>query len=184
MRKYDFSDFRVLVVDDNRHMRFIVREHLFAFGFRGVLEASDGGEALELLKEAPADIVISDWMMQPVDGITLTQTIRMSRDSANPCIPIVLFTGMTYEEKIAEARDAGVTEILAKPMSIEGLLSRLTRIVDHPRDFVRTRTYFGPDRRRRSDPFYRGPMRRAGDAERPTGAPPPRPTLGVRNRPH
>ena len=65
--------------------------------------------------------------------------------------------------RVLAARDAGASEILAKPLTIKGLLDRLIAAVDRPRPFVRATTYAGPDRRRRTDPAYDGPRRREGD---------------------
>ena len=66
-------------------------------------------------------------------------------------------------DKEAEARDAGVNEFMAKPLTARGVLERLALVIDHPRPFIRSDDYFGPDRRRRTDPRYDGPWRRAGD---------------------
>jgi hypothetical protein len=60
------------------------------------------------------------------------------------------------------ARDAGVTEFLVKPLSAKALYERILSVVLHPRPFVRTKNYFGPDRRRNSNPGYAGPERRRG----------------------
>ena len=62
-----------------------------------------------------------------------------------------------------EARDVGVNEFLSKPVTARGVLERIAQVVDNPRAFVRTPAYFGPDRRRRADPNYTGPKRRASD---------------------
>ena len=81
--------------------------------------------------------------------------------SPNPFVPIIMLTGHTHVDRVLQARDAGVTEFLAKPISINAILSRLVAIVDHPRPFVRTKSYFGPCRRRRDDHQYQGPERRS-----------------------
>jgi hypothetical protein len=60
------------------------------------------------------------------------------------------------------ARDAGVTEFLAKPISANALYQRVLNIVANPRPFIKTKTYFGPDRRRNVNPNYNGPERRKG----------------------
>ena len=57
----------------------------------------------------------------------------------------------------------GVNEVLSKPVTAKGVLDRISRVVENPRPFVRTAQYFGPDRRRRNDPEYKGPMRRTND---------------------
>ena len=61
-----------------------------------------------------------------------------------------------------QARDAGVTEFMAKPVSVKALCARINAIIDAPRPFIRANGYFGPDRRRRVLPFN-GPERRNDD---------------------
>jgi len=65
--------------------------------------------------------------------------------------------------RVVEARDAGVHEFLAKPLSAKGLYSRIRSIIERPRPFVRAGQYFGPDRRRRDNPSYMGGERRKAD---------------------
>ena len=74
-----------------------------------------------------------------------------------------MITGHSTERRVHEARDAGVNEFMAKPLTARGVLERLALVIDHPRPFIRSDDYFGPDRRRRTDPRYDGPWRRAGD---------------------
>jgi DNA-binding response OmpR family regulator len=85
--------------------------------------------------------------------------VRTDDDSPNMFLPIIMMTGHTERARIFSARDAGVTEFLAKPVTAKSLLMRLTNIIEHPRPFVRAKGYFGPDRRRRSEE-YAGPERR------------------------
>ena len=59
-----------------------------------------------------------------------------------------MLTGHAELALVTEARDMGVNEFLAKPVSAKALYARITAAVHHPRPFVRTRAYFGPDRRR------------------------------------
>jgi hypothetical protein len=68
---------------------------------------------------------------------------------------------------VIEARDAGVTEFLAKPVAAKSLYERILSVVLAPRPFIKTRDYFGPDRRRTTNTKYIGPERRKGaeDAE-------------------
>ncbi|MGY4503815.1 hypothetical protein ACVWYH_007772 [Bradyrhizobium sp. GM24.11] len=61
------------------------------------------------------------------------------------------------------ARCAGVTEFLAKPISAKGLYQRILNVVASPRPFIKTKTYFGPDRRRNTNSAYMGPERRVGE---------------------
>ena len=74
-----------------------------------------------------------------------------------------MITGHTERHRVEAARDAGVTEFLAKPITAAHLFSRIAEIVERPRAFVRCESYFGPDRRRRQIDDYAGPWRRAED---------------------
>ena len=162
MQSYDYSRLSVLVVDDSPHMRRLVRTVLLAIGctHERVHEAADGDSALNILRSHQVDVVFLDWMMRPTDGINLTRTIRAGGNVPNPYVPIIMLTGHTTRSSILAARDAGVTEYLAKPVTANGIVSRLQMIVEKPRPFVRTPSFFGPDRRRKDSSFYRGPERR------------------------
>ncbi|HVM98931.1 MAG TPA: response regulator [Caulobacteraceae bacterium] len=157
---------KILLVDDNHHMRVLLTEILRAIGVRNVFEANDGAEALQMLRNHPIDIVMTDLAMQPLDGIDFVRLLRNSQDSPNPMVPVIMITGHSTMRRVAEARDVGVTEFLSKPVTARGVIERISRVIDHPRPFVRTSEYFGPDRRRRDDAGYPGPYRRKTD--RPT----------------
>jgi CheY-like chemotaxis protein len=162
LMRIDFNRLRFVVIDDNAHMRRIVRTLLHSFGAREVHEAEDGATGLEAFTHNVPDIVIADWAMPIFDGIELTQMIRQPGANANPFVPIIMLTGHSEKKRIIAARDAGVTEFLAKPLSARALYQRIVNVVVNPRPFVRTKDYFGPDRRRNINPTYSGPERRKG----------------------
>jgi len=157
---------KILLVDDNLHMRLLLIEILRAIGVRQVYEAADGAAALQIMRTEAIDIVITDLAMQPIDGIGFVRLLRNSPDSPNPVAPVIMVTGHSTQRRVAEARDVGVTEFLSKPVTARGVIDRITRVVSNPRPFVRSNDYFGPDRRRRDDPAYQGPRRRLADAAR------------------
>ena len=158
-----FEMLRVLVVEDNHHMSSLIRTLLNSIGIREVHEAGNGAAALDVLREKRCDLILSDLAMKPMDGIEFTREVRMSPRSINPFIPIVLITGYTERCRVEAARDAGVTEFLAKPITAQSLFARLAEIVERPRAFVRCGAYFGPDRRRKQAENYAGPWRRHDD---------------------
>lgn len=158
--RYNFDRLTIMVVDDNRSMRRMVGDLLRSFGVGQVVELSDGSEALASLRETPTDIIVTDWMMNLLDGFDLVRRIRTSENAPNPTVPIIMLTGHTEDWRVASARDVGVTEFLAKPISAGSLAKRIVHCIDNPRMFVRSSDYFGPDRRRRDDPDYNGPDRR------------------------
>jgi two-component system, chemotaxis family, chemotaxis protein CheY len=154
---------KVLLVDDNHHMRVLLAEILRAIGVKNILEANDGAEGLQMMRANPIDIVMTDLSMQPLDGIDFVRLLRNSPDSPNQMAPVIMITGHSTQRRVNEARDAGVNEFLAKPLTARGVIERISQIVEHPRPFVRTQDYFGPDRRRRAAPGYTGPWRRSTD---------------------
>ena len=160
------SSVRVLLVDDNQHMRSIVAAVLAGVGVDHVRECCDGAEALDALRQWPADMAIVDFHMSPIDGVEFTRLVRQAGDSPNPFLPIIMLTGHADRRRVEEARDAGVTEFVVKPVTARAVLDRINSVINRPRPFVRTADYFGPDRRRRQDPEFHGPWRRQGDAER------------------
>jgi CheY-like chemotaxis protein len=166
MSDYNIERLNILIVDDNLHMRFLVRMILKSLGVREILEAEDGDAAMRTLQNFDADIVICDWNMEPMDGIEFTKNIRTSDDSPNAYVPIIMLTGHTEISRVETARDAGVNEFLAKPVSAKKIYQRIKVILDNPRQYVRTPTYFGPDRRRRQDPDYEGEERRKPDSRK------------------
>lgn len=162
MIRIDFHRLRFLVVDDNAHMRRIVRQLLHGFGSREIYEAEDGAAGLEAFTGHNPDILITDWAMPIFDGIELTKTIRQPGSNANPFVPVIMLSGHSEKRRVMEARDAGVTEFLAKPIAAKALYERILSVVLSPRPFVQTKTYFGPDRRRNVISNYAGPERRKG----------------------
>lgn len=154
---------KILIVDDNKHTRLLLAQILRAVGITQTFEAGDGAEGLQALRNHAVDIVLTDLAMERVDGIAFARLIRTAPESPNSMVPVIMITGHATLKRIAEARDAGVNEFMAKPMTARGVLERLQLVIDHPRPFIRSDDYFGPDRRRRTDPRYDGPWRRAGD---------------------
>ena len=154
----------ILLADDNPNMRSIVSAMLKSIGVGRVREVDDGAAALEALKAHPADMAIVDFRMLPVDGVTFTQLVRNAEDSPNPYLPIIMMTGHSEKRRVTEARDAGVTEFVTKPVNAPALLARIEAVIMRPRAFIRSGAYFGPDRRRTQTENYAGPYRRATDS--------------------
>ncbi|NQU59590.1 MAG: response regulator [Rhodospirillales bacterium] len=160
MADYNIEKLKFLVVDDDQNMRHLVSTILNSLGSREVEAASTAEAGFAKLAEFEADVVICDLRMEPLDGIELTKMLRDQVESPNCYIPIIMLTGHAEKATVEVARDAGVHEFLAKPVSATKLYAKIKNIIERPRAFVRTKDYFGPDRRRRQDPDYKGPERR------------------------
>jgi two-component system chemotaxis response regulator CheY len=163
MTSTGFEGLKALIVEDNMHMRALLRALLNSIGIHDINEASSGKAAIELLGMRGADLILTDLAMAPMDGLEFTRHVRNDEDSSNPFVPIIMVSGHTEKHRVMAARDAGVTEFLAKPVTAHNLFSRIAEIMERPRAFVRCDTYFGPDRRRRPLDNYTGPRRRAED---------------------
>lgn len=146
--RLEFQRLSFVVVEDNAYMRRIIRTLLNGFGSREVYDAEDGAAGLEAFVSYKPDIVITDWEMPVLDGIELTRYIRNPETSANPFTPVIMVTAYSEKRRVMLARDVGVTEYLAKPISAKILYERILSLVASPRPFIKSRHYFGPDRRR------------------------------------
>jgi len=163
MADYNLERLNFLIVDDNKHMRALVKNILNALGCRNCVEAGDGADAFKELRHFSADIIICDWNMDPLDGLDFVRLVRTGQDSPNPLVPIIMLTGHTEMNRVMQARDSGVNEFLAKPVSAKKLYSRICSIIERPRQYVRVGEYFGPDRRRQALASYMGNERRKID---------------------
>lgn len=160
---YKLDDVKILIVDDMQPMLSLTKSILTIFGFKHIDLATSGEEAFELLVKNDPDLVITDWMMQPMDGLEFTEQIRRDKRAPNPYVPVIMMTGFSSRLRVEKARDVGITEFLMKPFTSRDLYNRITQIVEKPRQFVDAGTFFGPDRRRRHIRDYQGPKRRDRD---------------------
>jgi CheY-like chemotaxis protein len=138
---------RILAVDDKIETRAMMKEMLSAVGFHRVETARDGEDAWRRFVLNPAALVVTDLEMTPVDGLQLSRLIRMAPDSPNRYVPVVVLSCNTDSDTVQAARDAGVNDFLAKPLSIDTLYNHLEMLITRPQKFVQSKTYFGPDRR-------------------------------------
>lgn len=172
---YDLSNFTVLIVEDSPYMQFLMSQMLKAFGVGEIFACESAKDAIELLtvlqstkksKHLTAvDIVLMDWLMpKGGSGEELLKWIRGHEKDAVRFLPVIVVSGYTTQYLTATARDLGANETLVKPISGNGLASRIVSVIDHPRPFIKSPGYFGPDRRRQTVP-YGGTERRTTQAQ-------------------
>ena len=168
---YDLEHIKVLIADDMKPMQSVTNNVLKTFGFRDIALANNGEEAFELFCRFNHDLIITDWIMEPMDGLELAQKIRTDPASPNKFVPIIVMTGFSAKARVEKSRDTGITEFLVKPFNAEDLYKRIFQVIEKPRKFVDAEDFFGPDRRRRIGNEYKGPRRREeepkGDGENP-----------------
>jgi len=157
---YDLERCTVLLVEDNQYVRHVVEDLLRTFRVGNVVTAANGEEAVEALKvsrpiggraaaQGP-DMVISDLLMSPINGMLLLRWLREAPESPNRFVPFVMLSGAADNDYVTAARDLGVTEFIAKPFSAHSIYKRVLAVIDYPRQFIATHSYFGPDRRRKA----------------------------------
>ncbi|MBI1986710.1 MAG: response regulator [Rhodospirillales bacterium] len=153
MEKFNLGNVSILIIDDYAPMRKILLSLFRELGINRLSQATGGREALKLIKTVEPDVIILDAIMEPMDGLEFTRKVRSGEAGIDPFVPIIMVSGQTELRHIMKARDAGVTEFLAKPISARAMYSRICSVISNPRPFIRTATFFGPDRRRRALPY-------------------------------
>jgi two-component system chemotaxis response regulator CheY len=113
----------VLIVDDSTTMRMILKMHLKRLGFE-VTEAVNGRDALERLKAmGKADLVMVDWNMPEMDGISFIRAVRADLDYA--ALPLMMVTTNTDRAQVSQALEAGANEYIMKPFTGEMIREKL-----------------------------------------------------------
>lgn len=161
----ELGNISVLVVDSSLHIRRLLKGILRGFGVREIRDASDGSAAFAELKVAPADLIITGYMMEPMDGVEFVRRLRGPSGHPARFVPIIMATAHTERSRVIAARDSGVTELLAKPISPLALYQRIESVVHNTRQFIQCDTYSGPCRRRRNA-LLEGQKDRRSDQQR------------------
>ncbi|HEX2479059.1 MAG TPA: response regulator [Geminicoccaceae bacterium] len=117
----------ILVVDDYKTMVRIVRNLLHQLGFEDVDEANDGASALAKLRARRFGLVISDWAMEPMDGLELLRQVRA--DPQLKTLRFIMITAENRTERVAKAKQAGANGYIVKPFTAETLSDRITRVM-------------------------------------------------------
>lgn len=125
MTKRDLRDLHVFIVDDNRHMLRLILAMLEGFEITRVEAFTRAKDALEAMRVRSPDIVITDWEMSPMSGMALFREIRSGQIVQRPEVPVVMLTAHSEEQRVLEARDAGISGFLTKPVSARALYDRI-----------------------------------------------------------
>lgn len=168
---YDLGRLSLLIVEPDEAMVGTWRRLLTALKIRDVRFLPGAVQARTLLANAAenqrtVDILICRWDLPGEDGLSMVRQLRRDTDSPAPFLPAIIVTTEITRERVAQALQAGVHEILVPPLTPKAVEARLREIVERPRKFVRSAEYFGPDRRRQIRAGYAGPFRRADDRKK------------------
>ena len=117
----------ILLVDDQKSIRDLARFTLQQAGLSDIKEAKNGAEALTILRTGSIDLVISDWNMEPMDGLQLLKTVRA--DSALAKLPFIMMTGQADKKYVQMAAEAGVNNYVVKPFTAETVKKKIEQVV-------------------------------------------------------
>jgi len=117
----------ILIVDDYKTMLRIISNLLKQLGFKNIIEASDGSEALTKLREGHFGLVISDWNMVPMTGLQLLKEVRA--DAKLKALPFIMITAESKTENVVEAKTAGVSNYIVKPFNAETLKQKIASVL-------------------------------------------------------
>ncbi|OGR40621.1 MAG: hypothetical protein A2051_13050 [Desulfovibrionales bacterium GWA2_65_9] len=118
----------VLIVDDSAMMRKIVMKNLRDCGYEvTIVEASDGKEGLDKFAAGGVDLVLSDWNMPNMDGLSMVRAIRKLDPEKK--VPVIMITTEGSADKVKEAVLAGANNYLSKPFTAERFKEKLCKIL-------------------------------------------------------
>jgi two-component system chemotaxis response regulator CheY len=165
-----WSDISVLAVAQSKSVANTMNDTLFTLGVTDVSTATTTDEAFNLIRRLGPDCAIVAF---DAVGFEFTRTLRQGAASPNRYLPVLAIVAGAKVEHVKLALDSGVHDLAVWPISVDMLRQRLERAVIAGRPFMQTKEYFGPCRRRRNDPNFKGPERRsnaAADAARRAAA--------------
>ena len=117
----------ILVVDDSRIMRNIVKNHFSELRiYCTYIEAADGEEALEMMKKYKVDLVLLDWNMPKLSGLEFLKQVRAMEKYAD--LPIIMVTSEAARYNVIEALKTGATDYIIKPIDGKMFLEKVSKI--------------------------------------------------------
>ena len=137
----------ILLAEYNPQFRSAIRSILLYQQFSKITEVCDSKSFIDAVRASSFDVVLLDSSIPNLDAIAVTRFIRSGKLGVNPAVVIILLSHRSDMTFIYEAREAGVTEIVAKPFSSAALMARLTNALEKPRPFITSDGYTGPCRR-------------------------------------
>lgn len=140
----------VLLLDRNPQTRKVLYDLLRAIGVGQVIAAKSAADALEMLQTLVFHVVLCNWAA-PLEAPAFIRRLRASQDDAIKRVPIIVTRQGATRPEVTDARDAGMTEFLAPPLSAAVLKLKFEHVFLKPRTFVEAASYRGPDRRRRTE---------------------------------
>jgi two-component system chemotaxis response regulator CheY len=147
----ELRDVRTLVIDPAGHSKNLLRSLLANLGVMRVAATPSTEEALQILRAESFSVVFCDELAGPLDPLAFLKSLRRDLSTRDVTIPVVLVSAGADISKIKAARDAGMNDVIAKPVSLGTVERKLRSLIIAPRPFVTAKKFVGPDRRGTSD---------------------------------
>ncbi len=128
LENYDVTELNVLLVDDSVTARNHIQRVLKSLGIQNIQTASNGVEALQILKNADFDLIVTDLNMPEMDGQQLTEFVR--NEMGNTYVPILMVTSEADEARLGHVQQAGVSAVCDKPFEPQSIREILYRVLD------------------------------------------------------
>ena len=160
------TDLSIIIVDDLQFSRIVVKTALKKAGYSGVRLADSATQALGMMEEEPADVILADWMMPEMDGLELTDHIRQRDEENGTYTAIILFTANEGVEYLVKAFEHGVDDYLHKPPNPQELAARVNaaaRIASMQNDLLETSRQMGETIRTLEEVAMVDPLTGAGN---------------------
>ncbi|HXR95869.1 MAG TPA: response regulator [Rhizomicrobium sp.] len=178
----EFKDILPLIVDPDAGSKALLRKLLAAFGVTRTMSAAVTDDALMMLRREKFSLVFLDELAGPLKPLHFLKMLRRDQHSADPSVPVVLVSSHIDAAKVTAARDAGMNDVISKPVNLPAIERQLQSVLAPSRAFVVAKNFVGPDRRRMREDrrqFGERPPRFDRRAKKPgtPGAPDPKKPL-------
>ncbi len=147
-----FGTLKVLIVDGKRANAKLLQGILSSLGIREIVTLENSEAALEELRLNTFEIVFCDEECFPLNPAAFSRLVRKDPKSRSHRVPIILISGAPQRRQVEIARDCGINDFLAVPLSVNTIKKKLESVVFAPNPFVTSDDFAGPDRRRRNLP--------------------------------
>lgn len=163
-----FSTLKILLVGGAPFAVQTLRSVLVTAGVKNIEHIPASADALKRLRSRNFNAIFCDETAEAIDGVKFPLAARRVPDLVNPMMPIFLVSDRPYKKVIEKARDDGLTDVLARPLSAATVIRKLRTAIEFPRSFIAAPDFFGPDRRSETRMAWFGEDRRKHRAKKVT----------------
>lgn len=139
LQKYDLKNMKVLIIDDTLNMLTLVKSMLGRIGITQIETVNDAPSGFDRLSVFPADLIVVDWQMEPLDGHDFVRLIRTDGKTKDRKIGLFVTSGLPEQQRVRAAMKAGADDFMAKPFSTNILRDKIYRYIDIQRPDLQER---------------------------------------------